>query len=81
MVAPTCNYNLDNLKWSGKAILNSVSLPLWETVEKDLGVDGSGHEALADVVYKPRQVSSAAVQTLVDELKALSLLQEQGQDV
>jgi hypothetical protein len=23
-----CNYGLDNLKWSGKAILNSVTLPL-----------------------------------------------------
>ena len=80
-VSPPCDYDLDNLKWSGKAILNSVSLPLWETVEKDLGVDGSGPEAFAAVVYKLQQVSSAAVRTLVDELKALSLLKEPGQDV
>ena len=39
---PVCNYDLSNLKWSGKAILNSVTLPLWETVKKDLGVDTSG---------------------------------------
>jgi hypothetical protein len=76
-----CNYDLDNLKWSGKAILNSVSLPLWETVEKDLGVDASGPEAFAAVVYKLQQVSSAAVRALVDELKGLSLLKEPGQDV
>jgi hypothetical protein len=56
-----CNYDLDNLKWSGKAILNSVSLPLWETIEKDLGVDASGPEVFAAVVYKLQQVSSAAV--------------------
>jgi hypothetical protein len=78
---PPCDYDLDNLKWSGKAILNSVSLPLWETVEKDLGVDASGPEAFAAVVYKLQQVSSAAVRTLVDELKNLSLLKEPGQDV
>jgi hypothetical protein len=44
---PPCDYNLDNLKWSGKAILNSVSLALWETVKKDLGMDTSGPEASA----------------------------------
>jgi hypothetical protein len=76
-----CDYNLDNLKWSGKAILNSVSLPLWETVENDLCVHGSGPKAFAAVVYKLQQVSSGAVQTLVDKLKALSLLKEPGQDV
>jgi hypothetical protein len=66
---------------SGKAILNSVSLPLWETVEKELTVDASGLEAFAAVVYKLQQVSSAAVRALVDELKGLSLLKEPGQDV
>lgn len=78
---PICDYDLDNLKWSGKAILNSITLALWETVEKDLGVDTSGPEAFASVVSKLQQVSSAAVRTLVDELKGLSLLKEPGQDV
>jgi hypothetical protein len=78
---PPCDYELDNLKWSGKAILNSMTLPLWETVKKDLGVDASGPESFAAVVYKLQQASSAAVCTLVDELKALSLLKEPGQDV
>jgi hypothetical protein len=78
---PTCNYDLDNLKWNGKAILNSITLALWKTVEKDLGVDASGPEVFASVVSKLQQVSSAAVQTLVDELKGLSLLKEPRQDV
>jgi hypothetical protein len=60
-ISPPCDYDLDNLKWSGKAILNSMSLPLWEIVERDLGVDASGPEAFAAVVYKLQQVSSAAI--------------------
>jgi hypothetical protein len=80
-ILPPCNYDLDNLKWSGKAILNSMSLPLWEMVEKNLGVDAFGPEAFAAVVYKLQQVSSAAVRALVNELKDLSLLKEPGQDV
>jgi hypothetical protein len=73
-----CDYDLDNLKWSGKAILNSVTLPLWETVKKDLGVDASGPKAFVAVVYKLQQVSSATVWALVDGLKGLSLLREPG---
>jgi hypothetical protein len=80
-LSPVCDYDLDNLKWSGKAILNSVTLALWETVEKDLGVDASGPEAFAAVVYKLQKVSSATIGALVDELKNLSLVKEPGQDV
>lgn len=58
-----------------------MSLPLWETVEKDLGADDSGPEAFAAVVYKLQQVSSAAVRTLVDKLKDLSPLKEPGEDI
>jgi hypothetical protein len=76
-----CNYNLDNLKWSGKAILNNITLALWETVEKDLGANNSNPEAFASVVLKLQQVSLAAVCTLVDELKGLYLLKEPGQDI
>ena len=77
---PPCDYGLDNLMWSGTAILNSVSLPLWETVEKDLGIDASDPETFAAVVYKLQQVSSTAVRALVDKLKSLSLIKEPGQD-
>jgi hypothetical protein len=76
-----CDYDLDNLRWSGKAVLNSVSLELWETVEKDLGADAVGPEVFTAVVYKLQQVSSAAVRSLVDDLKKLSLIKEPGQDV
>jgi hypothetical protein len=78
---PVCDYDGDNLKWSGKAILSSITLALWETVEKDLGVDASGPEAFASVISKLQQVNSAAIRSLVDELKGLSLIKEPGQDV
>jgi hypothetical protein len=34
---PPCNYDLDNLKWSGKAILNSVTLPPGRLSKRTLG--------------------------------------------
>ncbi len=80
-IQAVCDYDLDNLKWSGKAILNSITLALWETVEKDLGVDTSGPKAFASVVFKLQHVSLAAVRSLVDELRGLSLIREPGQDV
>jgi hypothetical protein len=50
-ILPPCDYNLDNLKWSLKDILNSsASLLLWEMVEKDLGLDASGPNNFAAVV-------------------------------
>jgi hypothetical protein len=30
---PVCEYDIDNLKWSGKAVMNSIGLDLWETIE------------------------------------------------
>jgi hypothetical protein len=51
-IQPVCDYDLNNLKWSGKAILDSVSLELWETVEKDLGAAAVGSEVFAAGVYK-----------------------------
>ena len=47
-----CEYDLDNIKWSGKAIMQNISLEIWETIEKDLDCNPSGPEAFAAVVYK-----------------------------
>lgn len=38
---PPCKYDIDNLKWSGKAIMNSILLDLWETIEKEVGAGAS----------------------------------------
>ena len=76
-----CEYDLDNLKWSGKAITQSISLELWETIEKDLGCIPSGPEAFASVVYKLQQVNSTTVFLLVKELQYLKLVNEPVQDI
>ena len=44
-------------------------------------MESSGTEAFIAVVYKIQHVSSAAVQTLVEELKNVSLLKDPRQDV
>jgi hypothetical protein len=49
---PMCNYDLDNLKRSGKAILNSITLALWEIVEKDLRVNTTGPKAFVSIISK-----------------------------
>ena len=61
--------------------MHSISLDLWETIENYLGCDPSGPEAFAAVVYKLQQVNSAAFFLLVEELQALKLINEPGQDV
>jgi hypothetical protein len=78
---PNCERGIDDFKWSGEAIMNSISLDLSETVEKDVG--GSAGEAVtcAAVICEIQQGSASSVQSLVDKLKKMHLFQEPGQDV
>jgi hypothetical protein len=39
---PACTFDGDNLSLSGTAILASISIELWESIEKDLGYDTTG---------------------------------------
>ena len=43
-----CNYDLDNLKWSGKALPNSATLPRWERLKRELDVESVGEESFQD---------------------------------
>jgi hypothetical protein len=76
-----CTYDMDNLMWSGKAIMNSLALDLWETIEKDIGVQAGGPIAYAAVVGKIQQVSASSVRSLVTKLKVMNLIKEPGQNV
>ena len=76
-----CEYDLDNLKWIGKAIMQSISLKLWETTKKYLGCDPLVPESFVAVVYKLQYVNLAAVHVLVKELQYPNLINEPGQDV
>jgi hypothetical protein len=78
---PVCSYDLDNLKWSGRAVLNSITVALWDTLETQIGVDATGPEAYIAIINHLQQVSSGAIRLLVKELKELCLIDEPGQDV
>jgi hypothetical protein len=75
------DYDLDNLKWSGKAIMNSVALDIWESIEKDVRIGANGPRTFAAVIAKIQQASSSSVRTMVNILKKPSLIKEPGQDV
>jgi hypothetical protein len=76
-----CDYDIDNLKWSGKAVMNSIALDLWESIEKDVGGSANGPIAYAAVIMKIQQVSASAIHSLVKDIKDMSLIKEPGQDV
>ena len=78
-----CPYDLDNLRWSGKALLASIDLKLWSRIEKDLplGGDVTGPEVLRVIVLHLQQINSSSVRQLVKELEKLKLRDEPGQNV
>ena len=80
-IYPVCTYNTDSLRWSGKAIMASVTIDWWEGLEKTLGTDPTGPEAFFAVIKTLQQTKSAASRTLVEELKWMSLIKEPRQDV
>ena len=40
--APVCDYDVDSLKWIIKAIMNSISLDIWDSIDKYLGIYSNG---------------------------------------
>ena len=74
-------YDQDNLRWSGKALMNSVSPILWRDVERTVGLDASGPVIFKCILDKVQVVSASAVRSMVESLKKLSLAKEPGQDV
>ena len=81
--AMACPYDMDNLRWSGKALLASIDLELWSRIEKDLplGGDVTGPEVLSVIVLHLQQINSSSVRQLVRELEKLKLKDEPGQNV
>ena len=76
-----CPFDADNLYWSGRAVINSITLEFWETLEKDLPTDASGPEVFAAVVRKQQQLNASGLRMLVKQLEGMSLEKEPGQDV
>ena len=76
-----CEFDIDNLKWSRKAIVNSITLNMWEHIEKDLEIDISGPEIFAMIIRKQQHLNSSSVRKLIQELQNLKLINEPGQNV
>ena len=78
---PICQWNLENLQWSGKALENSVSNALWRLVERDLPAHATGPEVFKAIIMKWKHLSTSTIRTMVQELKTLKIVNVPGQDV
>ena len=76
-----CEFELENLKWSGTALKNSISLKLWQTIEKDVMFGASGPEVFGAIVDKVQQVCASAVRSLTNTLDTMSITTVMRQDV
>ena len=79
--AGPCTFDEDNLIWSGKAVLNSISLDMWESIEKSLPPYPSGPEVFGAVIRKKQYLNASSVRKMVDQLQGMKLISEPGQNV
>ena len=76
-----CEFDQENLKWSGTSLKNSISLKLWQTIEKDVLFGASGPEVFGAIVDKVQQVCASAVRSLTNTLEGMSITTVVRQDV
>ena len=79
--ANVCQFDLENLLWSGMMIKNSISVRLWEELEANLNYEASGPEIFIAVMERFQHNSSSAVRTLVKQLTEMKLVKEPGMNV
>ena len=77
--APVYDFDVDNLKWSGKPIMNSISLYILDYTEKYLGVWANGPATYSSAISNIQQVRLSAIRNLVYEIRKMSLIKEPGQ--
>jgi hypothetical protein len=76
-----CQYDISNLQWSGKAVLNSIDMDLWSEIEKELSYNATGPEDFLAVIERIQQTTSSSVRKLVEELQKMNILREPAQNV
>ena len=62
---PICNFYFDNITWRRKALLESITLEIWDTIKKDLGYNATGPKVFCAIIQKQQLVNSSDVCTLV----------------
>ena len=78
-----CHFDLDNLRWSGKSLLRSITKEVWIRIEKELPINAepSGPEVFSLIISHVQQVNSSSVRKLISKLYEMTLKDEPGQDV
>ena len=76
-----CKYDTQNLQWSGKYLLNSVSKKLKNILVMDLGPTPDGPLVFCRIVNKIQQMSANAMRNLEAQLKKLKLSSEPGENI
>ena len=62
-------------------MLGSITLKLWETIEKDLRYNTSRIEVFCSIVQKQQQVNSSVVCSLFQALQKIRLTDDTGKDI
>ena len=78
---PACPYDLQNLKWSCKFLMNSISPSFVNMIEPELGSSPAGPVVFYKIMNKVQMMSAEAMRKLEKELKGLILKQEPGENV
>ena len=78
---PVCDFDNDNLIWSGAAIKNSITVKLWDEIETDLEYGATGPEILVAIFNRFQHSSSSAARALISKLQELRLVREPGMNV
>lgn len=76
-----CQFDLDNLQWSARAIKNSITVRLWEEIEPELSYGATGPEIFLAIMRRVQHSSASASRALVKKLEGLKLNKEPGMNV
>ena len=78
---PVCQFDATNLQMSGSMIKNSIHEDLWRLIEPDVGYSANGVHIFVAAVQHIQINSAATNRLLVDQLRAMTLSDEPGQNV
>ena len=71
--APVCPFDQQNLQWSGKFLLNSISKNFRNLITPDLGSQPPGPIVFYKIINKVQMMSAEAMRRLEGDLKQLQL--------
>jgi hypothetical protein len=77
---PVCDWDLDNLTWSGEMLKDSISDKLWMDIVSLLPSETGPHIFMA-IVDRVKYTSASTTRNLIKQLESLSLTKEPGMDV